>query len=74
MLQEGELRRLGENAARRIDVRLVAATNRPLRDEVLAGRFRADLRFRLDVVRLRVPPLRERREDIAVLAAHFWRR
>jgi two-component system response regulator HydG len=72
VLQEGELRRLGENAARRIDVRLVAASNRPLHGEVLADRFRADLRFRLDVVRLRVPPLRERREDIAVLAAHFW--
>jgi two-component system response regulator HydG len=72
VLQEGELRRLGENATRRVDVRLVAASNRPLHAEVLANRFRADLRFRLDVVRLRVPPLRERREDIAVLAAHFW--
>ena len=72
VLQEGELRRLGENAARRIDVRLVAASNRPLHREVLADRFRADLRFRLDVVRLHVPPLRERREDIAVLASHFW--
>ncbi len=73
VLQEGELRRLGENTARRIDARLIAATNRPLHGEVLADRFRADLRFRLDVVRLRVPPLRERREDIAVLADHFWR-
>jgi DNA-binding NtrC family response regulator len=73
VLQEGELRRLGENAARRIDARLIAATNRPLHGEVLAERFRADLRFRLDVVRLRVPPLRERRDDIAVLAEHFWR-
>jgi DNA-binding NtrC family response regulator len=73
VLQEGELRRLGENTARRIDARLIAATNRPLHGEVLAERFRADLRFRLDVVRLRVAPLRERREDIAVLAEHFWR-
>ena len=73
VLQEGELRRLGENAARRIDVRLVTATNRPLHTEVLANRFRADLRFRLDVVRLRVAPLRERRDDIPVLAEHFWR-
>jgi two-component system response regulator HydG len=73
VLQEGELRRLGENAARRIDVRLVAASNRPLHAEVHANRFRADLRFRLDVVRLRVPPLRDRREDIPPLAEHFWR-
>jgi len=73
VLQEGELRRLGENTARRIDARLVAATNRPLHAEVAAVRFRADLRFRLDVVRLRVPPLRERREDIPGLADHFWR-
>jgi DNA-binding NtrC family response regulator len=72
VIQEGELRRLGENAPRRIDVRLVAATNRPLPGEVAAGRFRADLRFRLEVVRLRVPPLRDRRDDIPVLAGHFW--
>ncbi len=73
VLQEGELRRLGENAARRVDVRVIAATNRPLDAEVVAGRFRADLRFRLDVVRLRVPPLRDRRDDIPALAEHFWR-
>ncbi|MGE0813920.1 MAG: sigma 54-interacting transcriptional regulator [Vicinamibacterales bacterium] len=73
VLQEGEVRRLGETAARRVDVRIVSATNRPLREEVAAGRFRLDLRFRLDVVRLVVPPLRERRDDIAVLADHFWR-
>ena len=68
MLQDGEVRRVGENA-RRVDVRLVAATNRLLRDEVEAGRFRADLRYRLDVVRIAVVPLRERPDDIAVLAA-----
>jgi DNA-binding NtrC family response regulator len=73
VLQEGEVRRLGENAPRRVDVRVVAATNRRLRDEAAAGRFRHDLRFRLDVVRLVVPPLRERRDDIGVLADHFWR-
>ncbi len=73
VLQEGEVRRLGENAPRRVDVRVVSATNRPLRDEAAAGRFRHDLRFRLDVVRLVVPPLRERRDDIGVLAEHFWR-
>ncbi len=72
-LQEGEVRRLGENQPRRVDVRVVSATNRPLRDEVAAGRFRLDLRFRLDVVRLVVPPLRERRDDIPPLVEHFWR-
>ena len=73
VLQEGEVRRVGENTPRRVDVRVVSATNRPLRDEAAAGRFRHDLRFRLDVVRLVVPPLRERRDDIPVLAEHFWR-
>ena len=64
-IQEGELRRLGENVSRRVDVRIVAATNRDLRQEVDAGRFRRDLLYRLDVIRVTVPPLRERREDIA---------
>ena len=72
VLQEGEVRRVGENFARRADARIVAATNRRLEDEVAAGRFRADLRFRLDVVRLTVPPLRDRPGDIPVLAVHFW--
>ncbi len=73
VIQEGELRRIGENVLRRIDVRVVSATNRDLRTEVDAGRFRLDLRYRLDVVRVTVPPLRERREDIALLAQHIWR-
>jgi DNA-binding NtrC family response regulator len=70
--QDGELRRLGENVSRSIDVRLVAATNRDLRQEAAGGRFRLDLLYRLDVIRIAVPPLRERRDDIAVLALHFW--
>jgi DNA-binding NtrC family response regulator len=72
VLQEGEVRRVGENFSRRVDVRIVAATNRKLGEEVPAGRFRADLRFRLDVVRIAVPPLRERPGDLPVLAVHFW--
>ncbi len=72
VLQEGEIRRIGENGARRVDVRIVAATNRTLTGEVEAGRFRRDLLYRLDVVRIVVPPLRGRIEDIPVLAIHFW--
>ncbi len=72
-IQEGELRRVGENLARRIDVRIVSATNRDLREEVAAGRFRLDLLYRLDVIRISLPPLRARREDIAALVDHCWR-
>jgi DNA-binding NtrC family response regulator len=72
VLQDGEVRRVGENFPRRADVRVIAATNRRLEEEVTLGRFRADLRFRLDVVRITVPPLRDRVADIPVLAAHFW--
>jgi transcriptional regulator with AAA-type ATPase domain/tetratricopeptide (TPR) repeat protein len=72
VLQDGEVRRVGENMPRRVDARIVAATNRGLEDEARAGRFRSDLRFRLDVVRIHVPPLRDRVTDIPLLAAHFW--
>jgi DNA-binding NtrC family response regulator/Tfp pilus assembly protein PilF len=71
-LQEGEVRRLGENHSRRVDVRVIAASNRRLEEDATAGRFRRDLLFRLAVVRIAVPPLRERREDIPLLAAHYW--
>ena len=73
VIQEGELRRIGENISRRVDVRLVAATNRDLRADAAASRFRMDLLYRLDVVRIVVPALRDRREDVALLAEHFWR-
>ena len=71
VLQEGEIRRVGENVARRVDVRVVAATSRDLEAEVAASRFRSDLYYRVNVVRLHLPPLRERQDDIAELARHF---
>jgi DNA-binding NtrC family response regulator len=73
-LQEGEVRRLGESGTRKTDARIVAATNRPLGSEVAAGRFRNDLRYRLDVLRIGIPPLRERLEDVPLLVRHVWSR
>ena len=71
VLEEGEIHRLGENAPRKVNFRLVAATHRNLREEVAAGRFRMDLYYRLLVIPVEVPPLRDRREDIPALATHF---
>jgi DNA-binding NtrC family response regulator len=71
VLQEREVRRVGCNRARPVDVRIVAASNRDLAAEALAGRFREDLLYRLDVLQVRLPALKDRRDDVLVLARHF---
>ena len=71
VLQSGEFERVGSSKTRKVNVRILAATNADLRAEVAAGRFREDLFFRLNTVELHLPPLRERREDIPLLAKHF---
>ncbi len=71
VLQDGEVRPVGEDRARKVDVRVIAATHRDLKEQVANGAFREDLFYRLNVVTLRVPPLRERPEDISPLTRHF---
>jgi Nif-specific regulatory protein len=73
-LEHREFERVGGTRPVRVDIRLISATNRRLPDDVAAGRFRTDLYHRLNVVEIHVPPLRERREDIALLARHFVER
>ena len=73
-LQQGEIQRVGEDRPRQVDVRVIAATNRDIEADVANGHFREDLYYRLAGLRLHVPPLRERRDDIPLLAAHFIER
>ncbi len=74
VLQEGEVRAVGSDAARHVDVRIIAATHQDLEARIERGEFRADLFYRLDVVPITVPPLRDRLDDISLLAAHFLER
>lgn len=74
VLQEGEIRRVGDSATKKVDVRVVSATSRDLSADVGGGRFREDLYFRLNVFSLQLPPLRDRVEDVPLLAVHFLRR
>jgi len=74
VLQTGELERVGSSKTRKVDVRVISATNADLRAEVAAGRFREDLLYRLNTIEIRLPPLRDRREDLPILAATFLHR
>jgi DNA-binding NtrC family response regulator len=71
VVETGEFERVGSSQTRRVDVRLISATNATLEEEVAGGRFRQDLLFRLNTVEIHIPPLRERRDDVPPLAAHF---
>src|SRR5690606_2204056 len=74
VLESREVRRIGSNASRKIDVRIIAATNRPLAESINSGAFREDLYYRIAVVEAHLPPLRQRGDDIVLLAEHFYRR
>ncbi len=73
-LEQGEITRVGESQAKKVNVRVIGATNRDLQSEVSQGKFRQDLYFRLKTIMIRIPPLRERKEDIPMLAEHFMMR
>jgi DNA-binding NtrC family response regulator len=73
VIETGEFERLGSSRTRRVNVRIISATNADLNEEVAAGRFRQDLLFRLNTIEIRIPPLRDRREDTPLLAQHFLR-
>jgi DNA-binding NtrC family response regulator len=73
VIETGEFERLGSSRTRRVDVRIISATNSNLAEEVAGGRFRQDLLFRLNTIEIRLPPLRDRREDIPLIAQHFLR-
>jgi DNA-binding NtrC family response regulator len=73
VIETGEFERLGSSRTRRVDTRIISATNANLVDEVTGGRFRQDLLFRLNTIEIRLPPLRDRREDTPLLAQHFLR-
>jgi len=74
VLESGEMERVGSSQTRRVDVRIISATNADLNQEVVAGRFRQDLLFRLNTVEIQLPPLRDRRQDIPLLALYFLNR
>jgi DNA-binding NtrC family response regulator len=74
VIEERELYRLGSTEVRDVDVRIIAATNRDINEEILKGRFRADLFYRINMYNIHIPPLRERKKDIAPLAGHFLAR
>ena len=71
VIEEREFYRLGSTEIRNVDVRIIAATNRDINEEIIKGRFRADLFYRINMYNIKIPPLRERRDDILPLASHF---